>query len=231
MKNTGYLILLFTALLIGLYSCKNNDEVFVTVKYTYITAINAGADTLNFYLNGTRQNNASSISPAGSPGMLVVPSGLQNYEFKKAGQSVVLFSLPLNLAYNTFNSVYVTGESANSVFKTVDTIPQLNTAQTDTLTAVRFVNAAPDAGNLNVFIGDTVNFKSAAFKSSSKFNLTGRGKKKVTVYLAGIATPIIDTPIIFQPAVSYTLYTKGLLNGKGNAAFGLGLLINQIPQN
>ncbi|HAL83491.1 MAG TPA: hypothetical protein DCO83_15675 [Mucilaginibacter sp.] len=228
MKNTAYLILLFTALLIGLYSCKNNDEVFPNVKYTYITVINAGADTLNFYLNGTRQNNASSIFPAGALELQIVPAGLQNYAFKKTGQSVVLFGLPLNLTFNTLNSVYITGESANSVFKTVDTIPQLNTAQTDTL-AVRFVNAAPDAGNLNVFVGDTVKFNSAAFKSSSVFYLTGRGKKKVTVYLAGAAIPIIDTAIIFQPAVSYTLFAKGLLNGKGNAAFGLGLLINQIP--
>jgi hypothetical protein len=220
--------LLFVAAVTGLLSCKNNDNVFPPVKLTGITLVNAGADTLNFYLNGTRQNNSSSIYPAGSSGLLLVPSGSQNYQFKKAGQPNVLFSLPLNLSVNTFNSVYLTGESADKAFETVDTIPRIDTA---VFSAVRFVNAAPDAGSLNVNVGDTVNFKGRAFKSSSVFLLAGSGPKKVRIFLAGSVTPAIDTAIILQPTLSYTLFAKGLLNGKGNSKFGLGILINPISAN
>src|SRR5665213_1876561 len=121
--NTRYLVLFFVLVLAGLLSCKNNDNVFPKVSYTGITVVNASADTLNFYLNGTRQNSASSLFPAGNSGLKIVPSGLQNYQFKKAGRPDVLLSVPLNLTTNTFNSVYVTGETAASIFKTVDTIP------------------------------------------------------------------------------------------------------------
>jgi hypothetical protein len=217
-------VLLFVVAVAGLLSCKNNDNVFPPVKLTGITIINAGPDTLNFYLNGTRQNNTSSIYPAGSSGLLLVPSGSQNYQFKKAGQPNLLFSVPLNLSFNTFNSVYLTGESADKAFETIDTIPRIDTAA---FSAVRFVNAAPDAGNLNVTVGDTVNFKSRAFKSSSIFLLTGPGQKEVKIYLPGVAIPKIDTTIMLQPTLSYTLFAKGLLNGTGNSKFGLGILVNQ----
>jgi len=226
--NTRYLVLFFVLVLAGLLSCKNNDNVFPKVSYTGITVVNASADTLNFYLNGTRQNSASSLFPAGNSGLKIVPSGLQNYQFKKAGRPDVLLSVPLNLTTNTFNSVYVTGETAASIFKTVDTIPP------DTvplITSVRFVHAAPDAGNLDVFVGDTVNFKARAFKSTSVFSFTGSGKKEVRIYLSGSAIPIIDTPIIFQANAAYTLFAKGLLNGKGNSAFNIGILINQLQPN
>jgi len=226
--NTKYSVIFFLLTMVGLLSCKNNDNVFPKVSYTGITVINASADTLNFYLNGTRQNNASSLFPTGNSSLLIVPSGAQNYEFKKVGRSDVLFSVPLNLTTNTFNSVYVTGETPASVFKTIDTIPL------DTLplvTSVRFVHAAPDAGNLNVFVGDTVNFKMRAFKSSSIFSLTGSGQKEVKIYLSGSATPKIDTIITFQPNLAYTLFAKGLLNGKGNSIFDVGILINQLQPN
>jgi hypothetical protein len=226
--NTKYSVLFFILALVGLLSCKNNDNVFPKVSYTGITVINASADTLNFYLNGTRQNNTSSLFPAGNSGLRIVSSGLQNYQFKKAGRPDVLFSVPLNLTTNTFNSVYVTGETAASLFKTVDTIPL------DTLplvTSVRFVHAAPGAGNLDVFVGDTVNFKMRAFKSSSVFLPTGSGKKEVKIYLSRSATLEKDTIITFQPNLAYTLFAKGLLNGKGNSVFGVGILINLLQPN
>src|SRR5258708_22726596 len=100
---TRYCVLLFIAVAAGLASCKNNDNVFPAAPPpTGITVINASPDTLNFYLNGTRQNNASSMYPGGSSGLKLVPSGLQNYQFKKAGQPLALFSLPLKLGANTF---------------------------------------------------------------------------------------------------------------------------------
>ena len=217
-------VFIFMFFLFGLISCKNNDQLFKPVVYTSINILNASADTLNFYLNGTRQNNSSSLYPGGQSFYLPVPAGLQNYQFKKAGTTNVLFSLPLTLQDSVNNSVYLTGESADRSFHTVDF---LDTAGiNDGVSAkVRFVNASPDAGNLSLSLNDTLGFSNAAFESTSAFRLISSGQKLVKQYQSGSSLLKVDT-ITFQPSHIYTLYSKGLLNGKGSAAFGLGVAIN-----
>jgi hypothetical protein len=221
--NNRFLILFFIAALAGFASCKNNDEVFKPFIFTDITVVNASPDTLNFYLNGSRQNNSSGLFPGGYLAHITEPSGLQNYQFKKAGSFTNLFSLSLKLRDSIYNSIYVAGESADKTFNTVDTL------LTDTLpniATVRFVHAAPDAGSLNVFVGDTVNFKARSFKTSSVFLTIGSGQKEVKIYQFGSATPKIDTIITIQPNKTYTLFAKGLLNGKGSSAFNVGVILN-----
>ncbi|HEY5328149.1 MAG TPA: DUF4397 domain-containing protein [Mucilaginibacter sp.] len=219
--NTKCSILLLIAALGGFCSCKNNDEVFAPKVITNINVVNASADTLNFYLNGTRQTNTSSLYPGGQSYYIKVPAGQQNYQFKKAGGFTDLFSMPLNLKDSTNNSLYITGESANDAFYTQDIIDTLTNFST-----VRFVNAAPDAGNLDMTVGDTLSFTGKPFKSSSAFLSVGSGKKVVKIYQTGATMPIKDTTITLQPNRAYTLFAKGLLNGKGNAAFGVGTVIN-----
>jgi len=225
--NNRFSVLFFVAGIIGLASCKNNDEVFAPVVSTYLNVVNASADTLNFYLNGTRQNNSSSLYPTGQSLYLTVPAGQQNYQFKKAGAFVNLFSVPLNLKDSTDYSLYVYGASASQTFTTTDVLLTY-TAHPDT-TQIRFVNISPDAGSLNVAIGDTLSFSSQAFKSSTPFGLTGGGLKEVKITQVGAVTPLKDTIITFQPGFTYTLFSKGLLNGKGNAAFGIGIALNVNP--
>lgn len=224
--NNNYSILLFGFIVIFLTSCKNNDEVFAPVVTTNLTVVNASADTLNFYLNGTRQNNTSSLFPGGSDVNATVPAGLQNYQFKNAGNFNILFSIPLTLKDSTFNTMYVAGQSSNFVFSTADNIPSPSYSATSDTAYIRFVNAAPDIGSLNVSIGRSVNFTALAFKSSSAFlPLTG-GLNEVKIFQAGASTPKVDTIITFEPNSVYTLFAKGLLNGKGNAVFDVGIILN-----
>lgn len=214
-------ILLFLAAAIGFAACKNDDEVFKPVVSTYINIVNASADTINIYLNGTRQNNSSSLIPRGQSFYLTVPAGQQSFQFKKAGSSAILFSIPLNMKDSVYHSLYVAGETADKAFSTVDSL-FIDSA----FAQVRFVNASPDAGNLNVTVGDTVSFKARAFKTSSSFLPVGSGLKEVRVYLEGSLTPKIDTLITMEPNRGYTLFTKGMLNGKGGAVFNVGVAVN-----
>ncbi len=227
--NTRNSILALLFALTGLYSCKNNDEVFPVTGVAFFNVVNVSTDTLNFYLNGTRQNNTSSLYPGGQSLYLTVPDGQQNYQFKKAGGFNVLFSVPLNLKDSTNTSLYIYGETTGQAFITNDVLLRY-TAHPDT-TQIRFVNISPDAGTLNVTVGDTLSFMSQAFKSSTAFALIGGGQKEVKVTQAGVATLLKDTTIAFQPGFIYTLFTKGLLNGKGNAAFGVGVAINATATN
>lgn len=215
---------MIVAALTVLYSCKNNDEVFKTVPSSFLNVVNASADTLNFYLNGTRQNNTSSLYPGGQSFYISVPSGTQNYQFKKAGNSTVLFSTPVTLLDSIYYSMYVYGEASGSTFYTRDTLLTY-TAYPDT-TQVRFVNASPDAGNLDVYVGSTLNFKTRAFKTSSVFLLFPGGANEVTVYQSGSSTPKLDTTITFGAGSIFTIFSKGLLNGKGTAAFNISVAQN-----
>lgn len=218
-------LLLLVAALTGLISCKNEDNVFKTVLYTGLNLVNASADTVNLYLNGTRQNNSSSLLPTTYSGYLTVPSGMQSYQFKKPRGAAALFGVSLSLPDSAFNSLYITGESTADAFYTTDTL--ITTADTlPTVTKVRFVNASPDAGNLTVYVGDTVNFKTRAFKSTSVFLTVGSGQKVVKVFKQGNTVATIDTTITMQPEHEYTVYSKGLLNGTGNSKFNVGVVIN-----
>ena len=218
-----YLILIFVFGAMGLSSCKNNDEVFAPVKSSFFNVVNASGDTLNIYLNGTRQNNSSSLLPGGQSFYLTVPYGLQSFQFKKSGNVDILFSTSLTLKDSVNYSIYLSGETADKTFTTIDSLYSdtgANKAQ------VRFVNASQDAGNLDVFVGDTVNFKSRAFKSSSVFLHMNSGQKKVKISQTGSSVLKVDTLITFRAGGIYTLVTRGSAAGTGNKAFKVGVVIN-----
>lgn len=213
--NIRYSVLLA---IMAIASCKNNDNVFPKTASSYLNVVNASADTLNFYLNGTRQNNTSSLLPGGQSFYFTVPAGMQNYSFKKAGSPNVLFNVPLNLKGANNYSIYVTGETTAGAFTTVDA-----RSPDSTHAALRFVNASPDAGSLDVAVGDSLRFfQAVAFKSVTSFVPVGSGKKRIRVYLVGASVPNIDTTITMLPNSGYTVFSKGLINGKNNT-FNIGV--------
>ena len=215
-------VLFLAAVIIAAFSaCKNNDNVFPKPISAFVNIVNASADTLNAYLNGTRQNNNSSLIPLSQSFYLAFPQGSPNLQFKKAGAFNVLYNVPLNLKDSLTYSLYLTGETAATTFSTIDTLLVDSGA-----TRIRFVNASPDAGMLNVTIGDTLYYPNKVFKSSSVFYNIGSGQKVIKVYLPGSTTPKLDTTITVQKNSVYTLFTKGLLNGKGSAVFDLGIVFN-----
>ena len=224
MKNRLSSFLLFA--IACLASCKNNDNVFAPVISTSINVVNASADTINYYLNGTRQNNASSLFPGGATLYITEPAGLQNYQFKKKGASNVLFSFPLTLTDSVNNSIYVTTENSSGAFNTVDILIP-DTVKTDTaIMQFRFVNAAPDAGALSISIGNQSYFSSVAYKSSSTFSKAPSGAQEVKIYTFGTSTPAIDTTLTFTAEYIYTIFSKGLLKGTGNSKLSVGLIAN-----
>jgi hypothetical protein len=229
--------LLFFVLITGLLSCKNKDIAPVTPILTNLTVVNATADTINYYLNGTRQNNISDLYPGGSTGYLNVFSGLQNYQFKRTGSAVILFSVPYTLDTSKYYSIFVAGTTAGKTFKTVDAIDSaqaiLSTDTTFQKSMIRYVNASPDAGQLTVTVGtgDTVSLTNKPFMYVSPFmQFNASHVQSVKVYLPGISKAQIDTPLTFQTGAIYTLFTKGLIAGKGNSAFSISLISNIITQ-
>ncbi|MGZ3874026.1 MAG: DUF4397 domain-containing protein [Mucilaginibacter sp.] len=219
--NTRFIILFLIILAGGLASCKNNDDVFKPVVSTYLNVVNTSADTLNFFVNGTRQLNGSSLSPGGQSDYLTVPAGTQNYQLKKNRTPDVLLSLPLNLTDSIPNTLYIAGGSADKTLVTTDIFTAV-----EGKVQLNFVQMSPDAGSLSVKVDDTLRFSAVPFKTAAKFLSVGSGEKEIKIFLTGSATPKIDTIVTLQPKEGYTIFVGGLLNGTGSSKFSFGLVPN-----
>jgi len=229
--NIRFFALLFFAVLTGFMSCKNKDVPPATPLQAYLNVVNVSQDTIKYYINGTRQNNASNLFVGGSTSYLGVISGNQNYKFSKGnGDFGTLFTTTYDLVDSVNYSLFVAGTTPDKSFLVADPLLMayniLAADTTDTLgtqSTIRFVNASPDAGLLNVTVGagDTVNVNNAAFKYAGPYMLFTSGLKEVKVYQAGSTIPKIDIMITFQALSRITLFTKGLVNGKGTSAFSV----------
>jgi hypothetical protein len=229
--NTRVFALLFFAAVTGFISCKNKDLPPATPLQAYLNVVNASPDTIKYYINGTRQNNTSNLFVGGSTAYLAVISGKQSYKFSKAtGDFTTLFTTTYDLTDSVNYSLFVAGTTPDQSFLVADpllmayNILAADTAdKSGTQSTIRFVNASPDAGSLNVTVGagDTVNVNNASFKYTGPYMLFKSGLKEVKVYQAGSSMAKIDTMINFQAVSRITLFTKGLINGKGSSAFSV----------
>jgi hypothetical protein len=212
-------VLLFAISVIGLSACsKVSDDILVANNSTTLTVINASSDTLNFYQNGTRLNSTSNLYPFGQLSNLSVIVGDQNYQFKKAGNANTLVNALFSIQANTIYTMFTAGGSADKVFLLRDTL------KNDSLARIRFVNASPINGTLDVTIGSAFNYKKLSFKSATPFVAMAGGKVALAIYQSGGTTPLAAGTLTLTSGNSYTLYTKGVLNGTGNNLFGARIL-------
>jgi len=226
--NARLSVLLFFAVVVGFFSCKDKDLPPPAVLKSTLNVFNATADTIKYYINGTRQNDHSALFVGGSTGYLPVPAGTQNYKFSKSNNGFpTLFTTSYSLDTGRFYSIFVGGETADKAFLVDDPFAAADAIIIpDTLgtqSAIRFVNASPDVGALDFTVdkGDTVSLKNCAFKYASTFLGVNSGTKEIKVFATGESTPKIDTMITFSPNQVYTLFTRGSFTGKGNAVFGI----------
>lgn len=223
--NTRFIILLFIVALAGFASCKNNDNVFPKTATVGLNIINASNDTLNLFINGTRQNNLT-LTSGGQSFYLPVPAGAQNYQFKKSGGVDILFSVPLTLKTDSVNnSLYITELTTTGSFSTVDVLDTTG-INLKPKAKIRFVNASPDAGDLNVTVGSKVSFNAIAFKKTAAFTLIDTGLMAMKVKRVGSDVASVDTSITLAAGHMYTLFSKGSLTGKGTAKLSLALALN-----
>ncbi|MDB4924966.1 DUF4397 domain-containing protein [Mucilaginibacter sp.] len=220
--NIKALILLFAIAVTGLSSCKKTSDTTSLALTTNINVVNASADTLNFYQNGTRLNNTTNLYPFGSLTNVNVIAGTQNYQFKKAGSSNTLIDLPLTIDSKTAHTLFVAGEAVDKVFLLRDTIVNDTVKNT---AVIRFINASPIPGNLDIYIGSNLVYKNRAFKSATAYMQVNSGKNVLSIYQSGSTSQLIPSGTLTLVAGGiYTLYTKGVLNGTGNNAFGARIL-------
>ncbi|MDO3625877.1 DUF4397 domain-containing protein [Mucilaginibacter sp. BT774] len=222
-------VLFVIALIVGLAACKKKyDDAPSAVSQVRLNVVNASADTVNIYLNGSRLNTTSAILPSYSTGYYYVPEGKQTYEVKKpfnVNTSAVhsLFSITLPADTDFYHTLFITDGKADDAFQTIDSFPEDTTSNT---CYIRFVNSSPGSGNLDMSYGGTTLFSAVAFKSYSKLSLISTtngasvtGLIPIKIFNTGSSTPLYIDSVSLTSGSRYTLYTLGT---PGTTGFSLG---------
>ena len=243
--NIRITIILFVGLITSLAACKNKDLPPPVIAKADVSLVNATADTLTFAVNGTRQNNFSPIYSGGAYGLYMI-SGTQNYQVKKDGKPDVLFSGTYTLLDTSktttedkitshyYYSFFIAGTSADQTFLKRNSLDSaramLDSDKRDTTAMIRFVHAAVNAGQLNVVIdkGDTAKVTNFYYKSSSRYFRVNQGIRKVKVTIQGDAAFELDTTLTLEQGSIYTFFAKGIKGGKGNNAFSVNLMTDNL---
>ncbi|HWZ35993.1 MAG TPA: DUF4397 domain-containing protein [Mucilaginibacter sp.] len=219
MSSKAILLIVLVAIT-GFFACKKDGEKLTGNTYNAITLINAGGDTLNVYENGTRINSGSTLLPSGQYRNLEIAAGTQRYQFKKAGNSNTLFETELSMNESARYTMFVAGESADKVFVLQDTI------KNDTTAHVRFVNASPDAGNIDFTIGSYPIFKNRAFKSATSFLSVPYGQVFYSMVRQD-GSILASGTLTLSKGIYYNLFSKGLVAGTGTNRLGARILVAQ----
>ena len=224
--NIKAVILFFAVAVIGLSACnKNANDLPIVHQKATVTIINATGDTVNFYQNGTRLNIGSNLTPLGQYLDIPINAGTSRFQFKKAGNPNAFIDAPFTVKDSTSNTMFIAGESLDKVFLFEDTFI---TTTDKNVAFIRFVNASPVDGTLNVAINnDTTNFTAVPFKSATDFAVVRSGKVSLAVRRGSDTTKVLSGSITLVDHASYTLFTKGVLNGTGVNAFGARILPTQ----
>ena len=221
-------------LIIGLSACKKTyDDAPTVVTQVGLNVVNASVDTFNFYLNGSRKNTTSTILPGAITGYYSVPAGQQSYQLKKpfniATNTIqTLFSITLPADSNVYRSLFVTDATVANAFA-IDDIPN-STTKTDTC-FIRFANAAPGSGSLDMALGSTTQFPNVAFKSvtGSVYASTTldasvtSGLIPIKVFAHGSTTPLAIDSVSLQQGASYTFFLQGKA---GTPGYSINYVLN-----
>jgi hypothetical protein len=215
--------LLFTIAVSLLTGCsKNGSDLIAIQPVTSLNVIDASGDTVNFYQNGTRLNIGSNLLPGGQYTGISVLIGTQNFQFKKAGNPNVLVNAPFTIQELTRYTMFIAGEVTDRVFLLKDTLIR---DTVDNVSRIRFVNASPDAGPLDFTISTLPTYKNMAFKAATPFLGVPSGKVFYSVYRQGITTPLASGTLTLTQHYSYTLFSKGLVNGTGTNLLGTRIVV------
>ncbi|GAB3919802.1 DUF4397 domain-containing protein [Mucilaginibacter myungsuensis] len=230
-KKYSFLIFI-CAMMGGMWGCnRSGDDPPPILPTASLNVINAVTDirAINFYLNGTRQNNNSAIFLYNASGYLSVTKGEQQYQFKSDTDRTVLADIKLNmpLTDSTTYTLVLTGQQRKNNLTPIFIADNFIVDTNANNARVRFVQASTGVQAYDVFVGDTLSFKNQPFKNSTAFVSVGPGKKTVKVNLAGTNTPVFSGTVILNQNTYYTLYTSGEQGGTGKNALNVAVNISR----
>jgi hypothetical protein len=219
----AWLLLVFTV--IALASCKSNNEIVPFSQPADLNVVNADTAALNFYQNGARLNNISSIASGSQSGYIAITLNSKIYQVKKAGATDYLINnYQPNLDTTAFYTLFIAGETADKLFLITD---DTFLPDSTTVAQVRFVNASSSATNLDIHIGN-LNFSNQAFKAASGFNYIKAGITPISVYEHGTNNLLFNTTVTLTANDFFTVHTQGIPGGSGQNKLSAVLTISDL---
>lgn len=205
------------ALVVGVTSCKDNDDNFTPIDSTAVAVFNAATETedVNFFLNDEKINKEL-LGLGSHVSYHETLAGKYKAEFKtESGESVLEDSIKFDTkkAYSLF---LVNEGEAVDVVKIDDetSTPKEGKAH------IRFVHVSSDAGKLNFSIANTDEdaettylFEDRDFKTATSFKEIEAGKQTFNVVepLDG-ETVFALSDVSIEAGGIYTIWVKGLKN-------------------
>jgi len=160
-----------------------------------------------------------------STGYFQVHAGSHNVKLNAANTTNVIVQRDLSFPADSKSSIFVVG--TNTSVETLEIVDDLS-APAAGQAKVRFLHASPNAPAID-FTTDagTPVFTDYTFKEYSPFTSMDAGTYNFEVRPAGTSTVVYTMPnVVLVEGKIYTIYTKGLVNGIGDQAFGTELIVN-----
>jgi len=222
--------------MIGVVSCnKKNNDAPAVVKQVALNFVNASADTINIYRNGSRLNTTSAILPGYFTAYYPVSEGQQIFEIRKpfnvsTGVVQNLFSVTLPADTNYYRTLFITDEKADDAFAIHDVFKVDSSAAQDSTCFIRLVNTSPGSGSLNMTFGNTAVSSDVPFKGYSDFAIVNlykdasiTGVTALKIFTTGSTQAFYTDSVTLNAGTNYTVYTLGT---PGAAGFTIGLKPN-----
>lgn len=215
----------------GLLSCGKNDNVIPVGANIQFQVVNLSPDLLpvNLWVGFQKRNIPYSYpTPSGYFSLASIDTPIQIRSALATVSTKSYISLDTILKANTKYTLFVTGLRADSSVTGIFTI--------DTAAApkagrgkVRFINASPRSGSLDVTANGTLAFKERTYKTVSKFIEMAPGSYIFKITPSGSPATILSTlpSLTVQDGKLYTLYCHGLVGRVDSAAFGAGIIANK----
>ena len=224
------------ALLIGalsLSACNkiNNDEQQPVSALTVINAF-SGASSIDFFLDYNRVN-AGAWNYKLNTGYFNIYPGKRNIKVSNAlNTSQVFARADYNFPTGKFISLFIAPKLETNADSAIFVVAVDSLAEPPTGKAsIRFVNLTPGARKIDVSIKDSTDvlFSDLAFNDVTDFvTINPSSNFSLEVREAGIdgSVKLHVTPFAVQAGKIYTVYSNGLWEGTGSAAFGASVLTN-----
>lgn len=221
---------LFLASTIAACSNKDNDLVLPAAGLS-VTHASYDAEAFDLFVNEDKAST-DAIKFTNSTSYLSIYSGKNKFTIRKAGETDTLKTAELNLEIGETYSLFVA--NAKKTEDTEDTIDYVLIK--DDLTApkadeakVRLVNMSPEATSLALSVNDAESnlFENIEFQGAADFK--GLAADTYTFDIKNADGEVLYSleDVKIEKGKIYTLWTKGITTGTGDAEFGVKVIVNK----
>lgn len=224
-------------------SCNKNAETVTAISSTQLMVFNLSPDALPAYVyinnrvlsasntaNGTIYRYPTSSTDLSNNQYFYISSIGYPLQFRSTGgtQSTLAISDTTHLTgTNARYSLYLVGVMAD----TVKTIFTVDTSAVPTVGKgkVRFVNASPHSGLLDVYANGSKIFDGFKFMQTSKFIEMPAGNYNIKIYNHGDQSTILAevNPVTVTDGRLYSLCSYGIIGRTDSAKFSAALITNK----